>query len=159
MSVSDETMWSYWTLLTDLRRAEIAALRAEVAGGKAHPKKVKMDLERRLVTDFHGDEAARRAEEEFARRFAGAAGAVTAEEVVLSEVAGGAGRNIADVLVEAGLAPSKNVARQKVREGAVATSEDGRTWSKVDSPLGTIRLGSGDGVFLRMGKKFVKVKR
>jgi tyrosyl-tRNA synthetase len=159
MSVSDETMWSYWTLLTDLRPAEIAALKAEVASGALHPKSAKMRLAARLVRDFHGDEAARRAEEEFARRFAGAAGAVTVEEVVLAESAGSAERGIADVLVEAGLASSKNVARQKVREGAVATSKDGKTWSKVDSPASLIRLGSADGIFLRMGKRFVKVKR
>ncbi len=159
MSVSDVAMWSYWTLLTDLRPAEIDALRAEVAEGKAHPKRVKMDLARRLVTDFHGDEAARRAEEEFARRFAGASGAVVAEEFVLSGAKSGAECGIAEILVEAGLAPSKNVARQKVREGAVATSEDGRTWSKVDSPAGRIRVGPGDGIFLRMGKRFIKVKR
>ncbi len=159
MSISDVTMWSYWTLLTDLRPTEIEVLKAEVAEGKAHPKKVKMDLARRLVTDFHGDEAAQIAEEEFARRFAGASGAVVAEEFVLPEAKAGAERGIVDVLVEAGLAPSKNVARQKVREGAVATSDDGKTWSKVDSPASLIRLGSGDGIFLRMGKRFIRVKR
>ena len=37
MSVSDELMWRYWTLLTDLRASEIAALQAEVAGGKLLP--------------------------------------------------------------------------------------------------------------------------
>ncbi len=68
MSISDDTMWSYWTLLTDLRPSEIDALRAEVAEGKAHPKKVKMQLARRLVSDFHGPEAAIRAEEQFEKR-------------------------------------------------------------------------------------------
>jgi tyrosyl-tRNA synthetase len=158
MSISDVTMWSYWTLLTDLRPAQIDALRTDVASGALHPKKLKMRLARRLVADFHGEEAAHRAEEEFGRRFAGAGGAVNAEEVVLSSE-GGAERGIADVLVEAGLASSKNVARQKVREGAVATSEDGTAWSKVESPAGTIRVDSGDGIFLRMGKRFIKVKR
>jgi tyrosyl-tRNA synthetase len=159
MSVSDETMWSYWTLLTDLRPAEIAGLKAEAASGALHPKAAKMRLAARLVTDFHGDEAARRAGEEFARRFAGASGAVTAEEILLAESDGSAERGIVDILLETGLAPSRNVARQKVREGAVATSKDGRTWAKVDSPASLIHLDSGVGVFLRMGKRFVKVRR
>ena len=158
MSISDATMWSYWTLLTDLRPAGIEALKAEVASGALHPKTAKMRIAFRLVADFHGEEAARKAEEEFGRRFAGAAGAVTAEEVVLSGASGGAERGLVDVLVEASLVPSRNVARQKIREGAVAISEDGTTWQKMDSPAGTIRIGAGDGVLLRLGKRFVRVK-
>ena len=64
---------------------------------------------------------------------------------------------MADVLVEAGLCASKNVARQKIREGAVSTSADGQTWTKVESTADVLRVGPGDGVFLRMGKKFVRV--
>jgi tyrosyl-tRNA synthetase len=64
---------------------------------------------------------------------------------------------MADVLVEAGLAASKNIARQKIREGAVATSKDGQAWTKVDSPATPLRVGTGEGVFLRMGKRFVRV--
>jgi tyrosyl-tRNA synthetase len=64
---------------------------------------------------------------------------------------------MADVLVEAGLVASKNIARQKIREGAVSTSGDGQAWTKVDLPAAMLRIGPGDGVFLRMGKKFVRV--
>src|SRR5512135_1408107 len=70
MSLSDDQMWAYWTLLTDLRPAEIDALKASVASGERHPKRVKMDLARRFVADFHGEEAAATAEAEFERRFA-----------------------------------------------------------------------------------------
>jgi tyrosyl-tRNA synthetase len=64
-----------------------------------------------------------------------------------------------DVLVEAGLVASKNIARQKIREGAVSTSQDGQTWTKAESPAQMLRVGSGEGVFLRMGKKFVRLTR
>ncbi len=170
MSVSDVAMWAYWTLLTDRREAEIGEMKAAVAAGTLHPKKVKMDLGLQLVSDFHGKEAAFRAQEEFEKRFGKAAGAVSAEEVSLSAKPGVTAdaqsqppsgdfleRNIADVLVAAGLAPSKNVARQKIKEGAVATSPDGQAWTKVDSPAHVLRLGPGEGVFLRMGKRFVRV--
>jgi tyrosyl-tRNA synthetase len=169
MSISDDAMWSYWTLLTDLRPAEIEALKGEVAGGRAHPKSVKMNLAKRLVTDFHGAEAAARAEAQFETRFAGAGGAVSAEEVSLSKKlgfeveasdhsppGGFLESGLADLLVAAALAPSKNVARQKIREGAVSTSSDGQEWTKASSPADVLRVGS-DGVFLRLGKRFVRV--
>ena len=44
MSVSDAAMWAYWTLLTDRRPAEIEGMKAAVAAGTLHPKKLKMDL-------------------------------------------------------------------------------------------------------------------
>ncbi len=84
MSVSDAAMWAYWTLLTDRRPAEIEEMRAAVAGGTLHPKKLKMDLGLQIVSDFHGQAAAFAAQEEFERRFAGAGGAVNAEDISLS---------------------------------------------------------------------------
>jgi tyrosyl-tRNA synthetase len=167
MSVSDAAMWAYWTLLTDRRPAEIEEMRAAVAGGTLHPKKLKMDLGLQIVSDFHGQAAAFTAQDEFERRFAGAGGAVSAEGISLSAPADGSQGSgpansfegqVTDVLVRAGLAPSKNVARQKIKEGAVSVSEDGQTWTKVDSPAHVLRIGSGNGAFLRMGKKFVRVK-
>jgi tyrosyl-tRNA synthetase len=166
MSVSDETMWSYWTLLTDFRPAAIAALKAEVARGKAHPKKVKMDLARRIVADFHGQEAATRAEDQFETRFAGAAGPVEGEvfrlesKATVDTVTGAffEERSIADILVETGLAPSKNVARQKIREGAVATSEDGVIWRKVETASEPFRLQTGTLRHLRLGKRFKRIE-
>jgi tyrosyl-tRNA synthetase len=167
MSISDDAMWTYYTLLTDLAPVEIETMRAETAVGTVHPKARKMDLAGRIVEDFHGVDAAARAREEFDKRYSGAGGAVQAESVRLSrpEAAPGAPvgnffeRNIADVLVETALAASKNIARQKIREGAVSTSPDGQTWTKVESPAEMLRVGGGDGVFLRIGKRFVRVTR
>jgi tyrosyl-tRNA synthetase len=156
MSISDDTMWSYWTLLTDLRPAEIDALKAEVASGALHPKALKMRLAARLVADFHGEDAARLAGEEFARRFSGAAGAVSAETVLLAEPFDPA---IASVLVLAALAPSKNVARQKIREGAVAVSDDGRSWTKVENPAEGFTFGPDGTRLVRLGKRFVRLAR
>jgi tyrosyl-tRNA synthetase len=151
MSISDDTMWSYWTLLTDLRPAEIDALKAEVASGALHPKTAKMRLAFRLVADFHGDKAARNAEEEFARRFSGASGAVSAEA---ADGPPAGTKTVAAVLVRLKMAPSMNVARQKVREGAVAVSDDGRDWRKVESPGDLFEYGPQGTRFLRLGKQF-----
>ena len=152
MSISDVLMWKFWTLLTDLRPQDIELAKVDVVEGKVHPKKMKMDLALQLVSDFHGKDAAFKAQAEFERRFAGAGGAVNAEEVVLKEGKDGneegaptgdfLERGIGDVLVEIGLAASKTVARQKVREGAVSLSEDGQTWRKVESPAEMLRCAA-----------------
>src|ERR1700726_3063670 len=49
MSISDELMWRYWTLLTDLRQSEIEQMQADVASGALHPMEVKKRLARTIV--------------------------------------------------------------------------------------------------------------
>jgi tyrosyl-tRNA synthetase len=67
MSISDELMYRYYELLTDMSTAEIATLRARVASGAAHPMETKKELARKIITDFHSGEAARIASEEWQR--------------------------------------------------------------------------------------------
>jgi tyrosyl-tRNA synthetase len=69
MSVSDELMWRYWTLLTDLRQSEIDALKARVASGELHPMQAKKDLARTITADFHSPDAADGAAENWTRQF------------------------------------------------------------------------------------------
>ncbi len=69
MSISDELMWTYWELLTDLPAEGVERLRAQVAAGRPHPMDAKMGLATKIVADFHGEEAAKRAAEEFRRVF------------------------------------------------------------------------------------------
>jgi len=160
MSISDASMWTYYTLLTDLTPGEIEKLKADVASGAVHPKARKMELAGRLVEDFHDAETALAARAEFDRRFSGAGGVVSADEKGLSSLFPGEDfleKGLADVLVAAGLAASKNIARQKIREGAVSTSADGQTWTKAESPADMLHVDRGNGIFLRMGKRFVRV--
>jgi tyrosyl-tRNA synthetase len=69
MSLSDETMWPYFDLVTDHTPEEIAALAAKVKSGQAHPMDVKMSLAREIITGFHGAEAGEKAAAEFQRIF------------------------------------------------------------------------------------------
>src|SRR5205814_6461595 len=69
MSISDELMWRYYTLLTDLRTAEIEDLKSRVASGAVHAMQAKKDLARRIVKDFHSEQAAHEAEENWAKQF------------------------------------------------------------------------------------------
>jgi tyrosyl-tRNA synthetase len=69
MSINDELMWRYWTLLTDLRQSEIDAMRADVASGALHPMEAKKRLARTIVGGFWGNEAAQQADEQWAKMF------------------------------------------------------------------------------------------
>ncbi len=62
MSISDEMMWRYYELLTDVQVAEIEKMKRE-----AHPMQAKKDLARRIVADFHSAEAAAKAGEDWAK--------------------------------------------------------------------------------------------
>src|SRR5205823_1602870 len=63
MSISDELMWRFYELLTDLPMAEIEKLK------KAHPMETKKALAQRIVADFHSDKAAEQAAENWAKQF------------------------------------------------------------------------------------------
>jgi len=109
MSVSDEQMFRYYELLTDLSLAGIQALRT------AHPRQVKMDLARRIVSDFHSAAEAESAAVEWERVVSRGEVPAGIETVRLD---GGAAR-IDKVLARAGLAPSVSEAVRKIKAGAV----------------------------------------
>ena len=69
MSISDELMWRYYELLTDVTVREIDELKRDVAKGAAHPMKLKQELGMRIVADFHGHEAAEHAAQDWSRMF------------------------------------------------------------------------------------------
>jgi tyrosyl-tRNA synthetase len=69
MSISDEMMWRYYELLTDVRSEQIVAMKKDAADGKAHPMVLKKELARTIVADFHSAEAASKAGEDWARQF------------------------------------------------------------------------------------------
>ena len=117
MSISDDLMWTYHELLTDLSLKEIAALRSRVEAGDLHPKQAKVDLAMRLVSDFHSAAAARAAADAFERRF-------SKRELPhdLNEWSGSAppeGRRLSAILVEAGLAASGGAATRLIAQGGV----------------------------------------
>ncbi len=66
MSISDEMMWRYYELLTDVLQVQIDALKLGVQTGERHPMEIKKSLARLIVTDFHSREAAEKAAEDWA---------------------------------------------------------------------------------------------
>lgn len=115
MSIPDALMWDWLLLLTDLPESEIAERRRQVATGELHPKKVKEDLAFTLTADYHGEEAAQRAAEEFQAVFGGGG---LPDEVPLVELVGPIA--LPELLSRAQLASSKNEARRLIQQGAVS---------------------------------------
>jgi tyrosyl-tRNA synthetase len=115
MSIPDSLMWDWFLLLTDLPRPEIAALRASIESGGAHPKQVKQQLARSIVADYHGEAAALQAAAEFEKVFAGGGVPDQVEERIFEGP-----RQLQKLLAEAQLAASHAEARRLVQSGAVS---------------------------------------
>ena len=116
MSVSDELMWRWFTLLSFRSMAEIEALQAEVAAGR-NPRDVKFELARELVARFHDAAAAAAAQEAFVNRFARNEIPEDLEEIRLDAPDGALG--IGQVLKAAGLVSSTSEGLRMVDGGAV----------------------------------------
>ena len=97
--------------------AEIETLRQQVGRAELHPKRVKQDLGRRVVGDFHSLEAAAAAEQEFERRFSGKALPSKLVEKVLKIQADGT--RLSAVIVEVGFAESNSSATRLMEQGSV----------------------------------------
>jgi len=128
MSLSDELMWTYYDLLTDLTPAEIAGLKERVASGAVHPRQAKVDLAKAIITDFHSAGAAAEAEAEFDRIFVKKETPDAVREVVVTAGAAPEGDASATVyaadglnriLVKCGLAESGSEATRKIKQGGV----------------------------------------
>ena len=147
MSVSDELMWDYYILLTDLPLAEVEAMKASVAAGDLHPRQAKVDLAQRIVTDFHSAEAATAAVEEFDRRFVQKALPTEMAEKTLTISA--EGERLTRVIVDCGFAPSSGAATRLIDQGSVKIDGD-----RVDDRF--LRVSPQRGPFvLQVGKRRV----
>ncbi len=139
LSISDDLMWRWYRLLSDLSPEEI---RSEQA--KDNPMAAKMALARRLVADLHGEEAARAAEEEWRRvhQRGGLPDDLPEGELVHREA-----WKAHELLVAAGLAPSNSEAARLLRAGAVRL--DGKA---LDAAV-AVRLAPGQVFVLSVGAK------
>jgi tyrosyl-tRNA synthetase len=113
MSISDELMWRWYTLLSRRSLAEIEQLQREVAQGR-NPKEAKVLLAKEITARFHSPAAAEAAQQDFELR---ARGGVPREipEVALS----GAPMGIGVLLKSAGLVPSTSEANRLIDGGGV----------------------------------------
>ncbi len=131
MSISDELMWRYYELLTDISVEEIAEMKASVSAGRGHPMALKKALGRRIVADFHSQEAALRAAEEWEAIFQRDQVPETIEHIVVRYPDVAAKSNASDgvvkldkLLARAGLANSVSDALRKIKQNAVRINNE-----------------------------------
>jgi tyrosyl-tRNA synthetase len=137
MSVSDPMMWKYYELLTDMSVKDIEALKA-----RGEPMQAKIDLARRMVSDFHSKEQA----EEAARRFDSVIRRKeTPDDIAEKAVAPGA-YSLSALILAAGLAASRQEAKRLIEQGAVTVN--GERASGDD----TLEVRPG-GLVLKVGKR------
>ncbi|GGA73917.1 tyrosine--tRNA ligase [Edaphobacter acidisoli] len=155
MSISDELMWKYWTMLTDLRGSEISRMQADVASGKLHPMQAKKNLAWTITRDFHSAEEADAAAEGWTKMFQQKS---VSEDVPVVQVSCAAlgeedgGIRVAKLLQLAGLAGSAGEATRKIAENAVSLNGEKFTGKLI----GKEALGSAP--VLRLGKRSVRVE-
>lgn len=117
LSISDDLMFRYYDLLSDLSRSEIAALKAQLANGEVHPKEVKKRLARELTARFHSPAAAVTAEENFEKVFQKGGLPDVIPEIRL---AANGEIWVPQLLVDAGLVTSTSDGRRMIQQGAVS---------------------------------------
>ncbi len=155
MSISDEMMWRYYELLTDVQMPEIEKMKRE-----AHPMQAKKDLARRIVADFHSAEAAVKAGEDWAKQFQKNEVPEHAAEIAVS--VGDLGGSIDDngmallrldrLLVICGLASSATDAARKIKQGSVRI-ENRTVGSDPRIVLQVVVAGHAQKHSLRVGKQ------
>ena len=148
MSISDELMWRYYELSTDLSPVQLSSLRTAVEKGNRNPRDVKAELGKRIVADFYSTSDADAAEEDFVRRFRNKE---TPENIEERTVASGSWK-LPRLLVDLELAPSMAEARRLIEQGGVYI--DGERAAQTD-----VELSEERSLLVQVGKRrFVRVK-
>ena len=150
LRITDELMFKYYELLTDLTIDEIEALKNDMKSGKTHPKTIKVNLAKILVTRFHSKEAADQAEKDFETVFVNKGVPTDIPEFKMSP---GDALGICQFMTNVGLTTSNSEARRLIEGKAVEF--DG---AKKTDPKEMIQLNKGAQFTVKAGKhKFLKV--
>ena len=153
MQISDDLMYRYYELLTDLPLAEIESMRRDAETGAAHPMELKHDLARQVCTDFHGPEGAARGREVFRRVVQNREVPAEMPEADLpAEMRDQAVIRIDKLLRSIGLATSGADANRKLRANAVSVNGVKHREMSLEVPPEASEL------VLKLGKKWARVR-
>ena len=149
MSVTDELMWRYYELLTDLTPQEVAALKEASAKGERHPRDLKAELGRRVVTDFHSQTEAQTASDEFDKMFRERQSPTNIPLIERPVEA----IKLVKFLVNEGLAPSVGEAQRLVKQGSVRLNNERISDVKLE-----VGSNAYEEILIQVGKlKFLRV--
>ena len=153
MQISDDLMYRYYELLTDLSIKDIRSLKNSVADGSAHPMEIKKQLAARIVSDFHGAKAAAKGGDAFRRVVQNKGVPDEMPEMPLPEEMRGLEAIRIDKLLRAsGLARSGAEANRKLRANAVSVNGSKHREMSYQVPPGVSEL------VLKFGKKWARVR-
>lgn len=142
MSIADETMWNYWSILAEKSDAEIS----EMQQSQTNPKDLKMDLAHFIVALFHGMEVANTEKEKFTERFS-KKNLVEVEEVEFTmdenDIA------VGKLMMQMNLATSVSDANRKIEQNGVKVNQEKMTDKK-------LKFNKGDELLIQVGKLHVK---
>jgi len=145
MSLPDTAMPVYFRLVTRYAPPQVKSVEEALAQGKRHPRDVKMELAREIVSIFHTEQAAVEAEEQFKRVFHSRQAPEEMPEYTLQ-----AGQTLLDVLVATKLVASKSEGRRMVEQKGVRLDGEVLPDTQVVFPhVGVLQVGK---------RKFVRVK-
>ncbi len=144
MSISDELMWKYFELLTDLSSKEIEKLKQQCARDEMNPRDAKIDLAQRIIGDFHSAAAAESAKQNFLNQFSKGNLPDDIDEIMITA----GSYKIADLLVETKMVESKGEAKRLVKQGGVRVNGE-----KIqDAGVGEFTIAS-EKVLIQVGKR------
>ncbi len=137
MSLPDAVIGLYWRLVSDADDDELAGVERDLADRTVNPMSVKKRLAERIVRIYHGADASKSAREDFEAQFSRRGTPEHLDEFGPDEIAAAVGHapraGIVEVIVAAGMAPSKSAARRLVQQNAV--SVDGQRIGDLEFPI------------------------
>ena len=144
MSISDDLMFRYYELLTDIPLAEIRKMKEDIAAGRRHPMDLKADLAVRIISGYHGAPEAEAAREEFNRVFRKKE---IPEDVETKEISIASGPvRLTRLLASLNLAASITEAQRLIESGAVHINDQRVTDSK-------FAISQPGNYFIKVGKR------
>ncbi|HTA77691.1 MAG TPA: tyrosine--tRNA ligase [bacterium] len=152
MSVSDDLMWKYYELLSDLSKTVWQERKAKVTRGSYHPKQAKQELAKEITQRFYGEAKAQEAWDYFENRH-NLDQSVDYKKV---EIEPGSYK-AADFMLKIGIVKTKSDAKRLIEQGAVEWVNAAQEKKKVASFNESIDIASGEAGLIRAGKVFLKI--
>lgn len=150
MRISDELMFRWYELLTNITPQELTALKRSIENKEKHPRDVKVNLAKFLVARFHSQAAAQAAEDEFNRIFSQKGLPDQMDEFIISSQEIG----LVQLLAKAKITETNSEATRLIQGGGVSIDQQ-----KISDAKMKLKLEKGQSFVLKAGKKkFVKVK-
>jgi tyrosyl-tRNA synthetase len=154
MSISDELMIKYYELLSDITIDQLNTLKEGIRDGTVHPRDAKVNFAKEMIARFHDREAAETAHQDFEKMFQRKE--IPDDLEIVRVARPPAPISVAHFLRDIGMVSSSTEGKRMIEQGAISSSIDGGSLSRITSE--SLSIGGGHEVIFKVGKrKFKKV--